>query len=360
MPVDVVVGLQFGSEGKGRLIERIADKYSIMVRTGAPNAGHKVWNINGDFESNPIQYPHQIIPCGVWSNPRVMAVLGAGAMIDPDQLYKELAWFDKERLPFNPQTQLLIDRNAVVIEQRHIAVEQPMHQAIGSTAHGCGAALINKIARDGSIRMAKDIPELSQYICDTVTYLNGFLKTGAWILLEGTQGSMLSLTTSPYYPYCTSRDTNVSNWLSEAGISPFWLQDVYGVFRTYPIRVAGNSGPTGASELTWDDIRSRSGNPNIQNEKTTVTKKTRRIFEFSKDDFERACMINTPTKLCMNFVDYIGVENNGLSTELGAHIENLSDKTKQWLSDTLSPEIRDILLYIGTGPSYYDMIVEAM
>jgi adenylosuccinate synthase len=233
-----------------------------------------------------------------------------------------------------------------------------MHQSIGSTAHGCGAALVNKIARDGSIKMAKDVPELQQYICDTVTYLNKFLDAGAWILLEGTQGSMLSITTSPYYPYCTSRDTNVSNWLSEAGISPLWVHDIYGVFRAYPIRVAGNSGPTGAPELTWDDIRNKSGNPDIKDEKTTVTKKIRRIFEFSKTDFERAWMINTPTKLCINFADYIDVENSGLSTENGACIENLSDKTKQWLSDNLSPEMIDALAYIGTGPSYYDMIVE--
>jgi len=355
MSVDVIIGLGFGSEGKGRLIEHIAPQYDILVRTGAPNAGHKVWNINGLGESK--QYAHQIIPCGIWSNPSAIAVLGAGSMIDLNQLRKELNWIKHEELQFSPEKQLCIDGGAVIIDESHVLEEQPMHERMGSTAHGCGAALIAKIKRDGTVTQAKDIPELKPFIADTITYLNHSLDNGAAVMIEGTQGSMLSLHTTPYYPFCTSRDTNASNWLAEAGISPHYIGQIWGVFRPYPIRVHGNSGPTGAEEITWETIKDRSGNDAVAPEITTVTKKTRRVFEFSSIDFERAMMINRPDKLCMNFADYIDIENYGLSYANDNSFEDLSRKTHEWLI-THIPSYLDKLAVVGTGAEFQHVIFQ--
>lgn len=352
MPVDAVVGLQYGSEGKGRLVELIAQNYNILVRTGAPNAGHKVWNVNGTLERR--QYAHQVIPCGVWANPSAQVVLGAGALIDLEQLFTEIKWIEDEKLPFDVMNQLSIDPNAVIIEKSHVDVEQPMHTSIGSTAHGCGAALIEKIRRDTNnpVKMAKNEPLLKPFISDTIQYLNRSLDAGASIMLEGTQGSMLSIVTSPHYPFCTSRDTNVSNWFAEAGLSPFHARNIYGVFRPWPIRVAGNSGPTGAPEVTWDAVVQYSGNDNIKPEKTTVTKKIRRIFEFSPQDFSRAMSINMPNRLCMNFADYINVEDYGKSHLDGDTISTLSHKTMRWMLDNLGEKTVNLLTHVGTGPEF--------
>ena len=350
MPVDIICGMSFGSEGKGRLIEQIASNYDILVRTGAPNAGHKVWNINSSGDKR--QYAHQIIPCGIWANPEAVAVLGAGAMLDLEQLTKELNWIKYEGLPFSPEKQLYIDENAVIIDQIHVDEEQPMHERMGSTAHGCGAALISKIRRDGSIRQVKNVPELKPFVTDTIKFLNDSLDNGQRVMIEGTQGSMLSLHTTPYYPFCTSRDTNASNWLAEAGLAPGWVDTIWGVLRPYPIRVHGNSGPTGAAELTWEEVRDRSGNNAVVPEITTVTKKTRRIFEFSPTDFNRAMSINRPSKLCLNFADYIDVKNFGLSYHNDGHqLEDLSPRTHEWMMEHLGANV-DLIECVGTGPDF--------
>ena len=160
------------------------------------------------------------------------------------------------------------------------------------------------------------------------------------ILIEGTQGSALSLLHS-HWPYCTSIDTNAAGIISEVGIAPSRVTDVLMVVRTYPIRVAGNSGPM-KNETTWEDISNNVGQ-HVE-EKTTVTKKVRRVAEWDQELYEQSCILNEPTEIALMFADYIDPEVAGC-TDI---IEVLSSSI---LRDFIYENgLQNKLKYVGTGP----------
>jgi adenylosuccinate synthase len=148
----------------------------------------------------------------------------------------------------------------------------------------------------------------------------------AEVLVEGCQGTMLSVHTSPYYPYVTSRECTAVGIASEVGISPFDIKRVHGVFRTFPIRVGGNSGDTGADELDWEEVAEYRG-AEIVPERTTVTNRQRRIFDFSDSDFQQAVYLNGPTDLYLTFVDYIDAKDQDI-----INWSQLSVKSKLWIT----------------------------
>jgi len=345
--VDIVVGLQFGSEGKGRLVERIAQNYKYHVRTGAPNAGHKVWDPEGMQ-----QYAFQTIPCGAVAAPEAQLVIGRAAMIIEKQLSKEIDWLVNMGVPAD--NRLWIDSYAMIIEQRHITEEhskdsgKDMSDRIGSTREGCGAAMADKVWRKGNIKFAKDCSWLQDCITDTVAMLNQAVDAHEPILLEGTQGSGLSLHHTNWYPYATSRDTNAANWLMEAGLAPTVVNEIYGVARTYPIRVGGHSGATGGKELTWKQITNMSGAPEALCERTTVTNKIRRIFTWSWSDMDKAMMINRPTYICLNFIDYIDWDNYGTRNwdEITQPALDMIRKIDERYGGAV------LVRWIGTGPAF--------
>ena len=381
----------FGSEGKGKIIEHIASDYDIMVRTGAPNAGHSVW-----LPSAISRFAFQQIPCGAITNKRAILVIGAGGLILKNVLQREIeklkecgVWGDR----------LIIDRQAGIIDHKHVLEEHggticpdhldPMNckewkeqlnpygkscgdcvqmtkddlwKKIGSTREGCGAALSARVWRKGNITLVKDDQEMMDLadsgvfrIMDTSVWLNEQIDHQARILLEGTQGSGLSVFHG-YYPYTTSRDTNAANWLAEAGLSPKVVRSVIGVMRTFPIRVAGNSGPSSSKELEWNDIEKFAGAPEGSiKEKTTVTKRIRRVFEFNYDDVRKALLINRPDSVAITFVDYLNWNDRGKTT-----IKDLSEKSLKWI-ESLGEELRitDRIHFLSTGARPEEMITDA-
>jgi adenylosuccinate synthase len=157
---------------------------------------------------------------------------------------------------------------------------------------------------------------------------------------------MLGLHTSPYYPYVTARECSASAILGEAGFSPFDVREIYGVFRTYPIRVGGNSGDTGGDELTWEEI-SRRSEKEVEPERTTVTRKIRRVFEFSYEDMRHSIRINKPSILALTFLDYIDVKDSdkldfdGLTIRSKAyigHLEHSLGSEIRWISTGQAPQ----------------------
>jgi adenylosuccinate synthase len=157
---------------------------------------------------------------------------------------------------------------------------------------------------DPPVRLAKDVPELRPYITDAQEVLEASYLRGDRILLEGTQGTTLSLHHGPY-PHVTSRDTTVAGCLADAGIAPMRLRRVVMVCRTYPIRVGGASGPMW-KEITYEDLASRSGIPIDElrtTETTTTTKRQRRIAEFDWLQLRRSTLLNGPTDIALTFVD---------------------------------------------------------
>jgi adenylosuccinate synthase len=278
--VDVLVGGQFGSEGKGHIASFLAKEYEVLVRVGGPNAGHSV------FEK-PAPFIHHQLPCGT-RNTSAKLVIAPGATLSLAKLLTEIS-----ACGVGPD-RLKIDGQAMIISEDDIKAEEFLKATISSTGQGVGAATARRImGRGADTRLARDYPELEAFISDTGEILEDAYRTGRKILVEGTQGTGLSLYHGSY-PHVTSRDTSVAGCLSEAGISPTRLRKVIMVSRTYPIRVAnaieGTSGPLN-QELSWATVSKRSGIPidTLEaKEVTSTTKRRRRVGSFDWAQLRRA------------------------------------------------------------------------
>lgn len=344
--VAVVVGAQYGSEGKGAIVHHIADKYNVHIRVGSPNAGHT-------FYWNGEKHVQRSIPCG-WTNPDATIIIGRGALIDIEQLKNELEIIEHYYPKFRER--FFIDGGAGVLSKRFQdaegGVNGEMHHRIGSTGEGVGPARIARIERDPSkfvhFRDIADSIGLGDCMVEnSPKIIHNMYETGARIMIEGTQGSALSLLHS-HWPYCTSTDTNAAQMLADVGIAPSLLDEVILVARTFPIRVAGNSGPM-KNEITWDELSYRLGKP--VSERTTVTKKVRRVAEWDRELFSMACILNRPTKIALTFADYI--DPTLFNSDSLNQIVN-SNKLRSFI---MTSGIRDLvndykcsLAYIGTGP----------
>lgn len=299
--VDVIIGGQFGSEGKGQIAAHIAPEYSCLYRVGGPNAGHTVYE-------KPLKHIFHSLPSGSHRNPNSKLLIGPGAVLNLEKLQEEISFYEVE------VGRLIIDENAVIISEDDIKNEQLVKDTISSTGQGVGFATANNITarlKAETKHKAKHFNALKPYIGSTANELEKLYRDNQKVLLEGTQGSGLSLHHG-LYPHVTSRDTNVSGTLSEAGISPKRVRKIIMVTRTYPIRVGGTSGEFRSNDLTWDIIAERSGqNAHVlkEKEKTTTTHKNRRVAEFSWHMFRRACELNSPTDIALTFTDYLSVEN---------------------------------------------------
>lgn len=322
--VDVLIGGQYGSEGKGHIAAHIAPDYDCLMRVGGPNAGHKVYEKLED-KTDVDTYHH--LPSGTKRNPKAKIVIGAGAVIRLDVLEKEMRFTELD------PSRLFIDRHATIIEDEDIKVEAGnLVKKISSTGQGVGSATARKILErdpDSDLRLAKDIPQLKPFISDTVAILESIFKENGRVLLEGTQGTSLSLHHGEY-PYVTSRDTTVSGCIAEAGISPRRVRKVIMVCRTYPIRVGGPSGPM-KNEISKRQISLRSGVSYTEirkTEKTSTTKKNRRIGEFDWEQLQRAVLLNGPTEIAISFADYLNVENRK-----ARRFEQLDPKTIRFIEE---------------------------
>jgi adenylosuccinate synthase len=338
----VLVGGQYGSEGKGAIAAHIANNYGVHIRVGSPNAGHTIY-------WKDAKHVMQSIPCG-WINPNARIVIGRGALLNMKQFMKELVHI----LQYYPNflDRLFIDAEAGILDEKfHIeegGTQGEMHKRIGSTGEGVGPARIARIKRDkNEFHQFKDVADeyglLRCMYTNTPAMIAGWQDNGINILIEGTQGSGLSLLHS-YYPYCTSIDTNAAGIISEVGIAPSRVTDVIMVCRTYPIRVAGNSGPM-ENEITWDELNKRMG-VIITPEKTTVTKKIRRIAEWDDVLFEQSCLLNAPTEIALTFADYI---DPTLFKYSDANIVGKSAPLSLFIENHLR-SVKDKIRYVSTGP----------
>jgi adenylosuccinate synthase len=302
--VDVIIGGQYGSEGKGNIAYYLAGEYDLLVRVGGPNAGHKV-------PTTPV-YTHRLLPSGTLANPDARLLIGPGATLDIPQLLKEIAECGIEA------GGLFIDPQAMIIEDADIQAEKNLVTAIGSTGKGGGAAAARRITgrhgADPPVRLARDVPELSAYIRPAAEVLNEAYRDGHRILLEGTQGTALS-SYHGSYPYVTSRDTTTAGCLAEAGIAWSRVHSVIMVCRTYPIRVMSpaeaTSGPM-KQELSWEVISQRSGVPIgqlLDTERGSVSLTQRRVAEFDWELLRSAAELNGATEIALTFADYLDRKN---------------------------------------------------
>jgi adenylosuccinate synthase len=329
--VDVIVGGQFGSEGNGHVAAYLAREYDVLVRVGGPNAGHSVSGSSG-------VYVYHQLPSGT-KDTDARILLGPGMTLNVDALIKEV-----EECGIGPE-RLFIDPQAMIIEPRDIAKEKGLVASIASTGRGGGAAAARRILdrQPGAVRLARDIPSLKRFVGDgpvyrgsTTAQLEIAYREGSSVLLEGTQGSGLSIYHGQY-PYVTSRDTNVAGCLAEAGISPSRVRRILMVIRPTPIRVGNPDSLTfnqlcralsGCGcpdvkmadrhsgdlrhETTFEEIANQAGLEAAElltHEKTSTTKRDRRVGWFDWEQFRKACALNAPSDIVLTFADYLSRKN---------------------------------------------------
>jgi adenylosuccinate synthase len=319
--VDVIVGGQYGSEGKGNICAHIAREYDVLMRVGGPNAGHRV-------ASPPFKYVQ--LPSGTGSNPDATILVGAGATIWVPTILDEI-----EKLKLTPR-RLAIDPQAMIIEESDREYESRTLDVIGSTKQGVGAATARKIlGRDSgkhlgsAVRLAKNIEKLLPFVRDTKVELENAYASQKKVMLEGTQGTDLSIHHAKY-PHVTSRETTASGCLADAGIAPLRVRKVVMVTRTYPIRVGGTSGDL-PGEISFEIVAEQSKLPVSEIRATevgTVSGKQRRIAEFNWEQLRRSSVLNGATDIALTFADYLDARNKDAN-----RFEQLSTKTKEFIAE---------------------------
>ncbi len=230
-------------------------------------------------------------------------------MIDEGVLLTELDLLSIER------ERIIIDPRCVIVTEQDREAERGELQGIASTCSGVGAALVRRMSRKSTVRLARDSDAL-QTRCRVETVaplLHRVLDHDGDVIVEGTQGFALSLLHGPDYPFVTSRDTTAAGFAMEVGLSPLLIDNVVMVIRTFPIRVGGTSGPF-ANEISWADVRDISGAPMVMPEYTSVTKRLRRVARFDTDLVKLAVQYNRPTSIAVMGLDRLDYGNSGVKS----------------------------------------------
>ena len=211
MGVTIVVGGQFGGEGKGKVVYELGRSMDvdIGVKVGGTNCGHTIM-----IDHKPVILRQ--LPTTALLNDSI-SIIAAGSYIDLDLL------FDEMKICGIGRDQVFIDPNAVIISKEHKIAEQEsgISERIGAPITGSSEAIISRIKRINAKLLASNCEMLQGMIYDTKKIMRRLVDKGGDLIIEGSQGYGSSLLHTTYYPYCTSRDTTAAAFLSEAGLSPF-------------------------------------------------------------------------------------------------------------------------------------------
>ena len=328
MPCTVITGAFWGDEGKGKIISYIAlkDKLDVCLRTGSVNAAHTVW-----YQGN--RYALHMVPAAfVYEKCRLL--IGAGSNV-------HVAKFLEEVEATNVKNRIGIDHQASIIEEKHsIQDKTSAHlKGLGTTGWGIGPAIEERVRR--TAKLAKDIPELQPYLTDVTTEVNNAIDAGKKVLLEGTQGLMLSLFHGTY-PYVTGRDTSASAICSEAGVGPTKVDNVLVVFKAFVTRVG--TGPL-PGELTKEEALKRGWF-----ETAAGTGRDRRSAPFNFELARKAVMVNGATQAALTKLDVLHPECKGART-----YDKLFTEAKQFIKE-IEKQTGISVVLIGTGPEALDII----
>jgi len=352
MKVDVLLGLQWGDEGKGKVVDVLTPGYDLVTRfQGGPNAGHTL-----EFEGS--KFVLRSIPSGIFQGGKIN-VIGNGVVLDP-ALFK--AEIDALEVSGHPLTERLkISKKAHLILPTHRLLDAAYESAkgnskIGTTGKGIGPTYTDKISRNGlrvgdilnnfeekykaAIERHKEmldqydfeynLPELEQAwfegiecikrfeLIDSEHFVNDALKAGKKVLAEGAQGTMLDIDFGSY-PFVTSSNTICAGACTGLGVAPRNIGEVYGIFKAYCTRVGSGPFPTELFDETGDDMR------RIGFEFGSVTGRPRRCGWIDLVALKYAVMINGVTQLIMMKSDVmdgfdtikacVAYKINGIETE---------------------------------------------
>ena len=334
MKVDVLLGLQWGDEGKGKIVDVLTPKYDIIARfQGGPNAGHTLI-----FDGK--KHVLHTIPSGVF-RPGTKNVVGNGVVIDPVIFKREITQLLAAGV--DPRPDLLISRRAHLITPTHRLLDAASEQAkgkakIGSTLKGIGPTYMDKTGRNGlrvgdltsgkfderyqalrkkHLGLLQQFPdfeydlesvetewmeaamELGQLqLIDTEHYLNEALDAGKRVLAEGAQGTMLDIDFGTY-PFVTSSNTIAAGACNGLGIGPGRIGEVIGIFKAYCTRVGSGPFPTELLDATGEALREAGG------EFGATTGRPRRCGWLDLVQLRYACRVNGVTQLAMMKADVL-------------------------------------------------------
>ena len=333
MGVDVLLGLQWGDEGKGKIVDVLTPQYDIIARfQGGPNAGHTL-----EFEG--IKHVLHTIPSGIFRD-NVVNVIGNGVVIDPVILLKEIKQL--EELNVDVQSKLLISKKAHLILPTHKLLDQASEiskgkHKIGSTLKGIGPTYMDKTGRNGlrigdikspnfqdkyqklkekhfnllkNTNLLKDLESIEnqfleslEYLkkfehIDSEHYLNNAYKNGKNILAEGAQGSLLDIDFGTY-PFVTSSNTITAGTCTGLGIAPNKIKKVVGIFKAYCTRVGSGPFPSELDNEVGEKIRK------LGHEFGATTGRERRCGWIDLPALKYAIMINGVTELSMMKADVL-------------------------------------------------------
>ena len=340
MPATVLIGAQWGDEGKGRVADALASQANIVARyAGGDNAGHTVRVGDETFKLH-------LIPSGVL-HPEVVCILGAGTVINPLQLVGEIGMLQKRGINVTPD-RLIVDARAHIITPAHIALDGASEallggDAIGTTKRGIGPAYSSKMARTGIRAQAMTNPEdfgdqiekaiyegnrqlqllydsagidatrlsaeyvdaarqLTPYIRDAVVYIQDALEAGKRLLCEGAQGTLLDIDHGNY-PYVTSSAPTVGGAITGLGFGPRYIDRVVGAAKAFSTRVGSGPFPTELNDGIGDRLRGTGENP--WDEFGTTTGRPRRCGWLDLVVLRYAVRLNGLTELVINKLDVL-------------------------------------------------------
>ena len=332
MPAKIVIGAQWGDEGKGKIIDILARRSDVVVRSsGGNNAGHTV-------EADGVVYKLHLMPSGIL-NPDTLCIIGNGVVVDPKVLLEEIDMLAERGISV---ANLKIDARAHVILPYHIELDGLSEKArgkgdIGTTKRGIGPCYMDKAERSG-IRMCDfiDAPlfeekfrsnleiknkmmvhvyggealnaddyleeyngyaqRLAPFVTDTTVLLYNAIKEGKNVLFEGAQGTLLDLDLGTY-PYVTSSHPISGGVCVGTGIGPTLIDDCIGVMKSYTTRVGKGPFPTELFDETGNTIRERGG------EYGTTTGRPRRCGWFDAVIAKYAVRTSGLTGIALNKID---------------------------------------------------------
>jgi adenylosuccinate synthase len=335
MKVDVLLGLQWGDEGKGKIVDVLAPKYDVVARfQGGPNAGHTL-------EFDGIKHVLHQIPSGIFRE-KTKNIIGNGVVLDPIVFKTEIEKLQKYNL--NVKANLFISKKATLIVPTHRLLDQAYEKAkgenkIGSTLKGIGPSYQDKIGRQGlrvgdvlspqfkdrfnklidihfeilkNHDVVYDWPSLHAQFMDAIEFLKQFnlidseyfinneIKKGATILAEGAQGSLLDIDFGSY-PFVTSSNTVTAGACTGLGVAPSNIGEVYGIFKAYSTRVGSGPFPTELLDEQGEKMRKQG------NEFGSTTGRPRRCGWIDLPSLKYSIMINGVTQLLMMKADVLNI-----------------------------------------------------
>jgi adenylosuccinate synthase len=323
MPCNIVVGGFFGDEGKGKIVAYLVkmDNVRLAARGGVgPNAGH-TFNLNGQT------FKVRMLPSAAFNSNTNLAI-GAGVLVDPIILLKEISTFHAHDRTF-------VDPHCGIIKEEHIRQDNNMSflkERIGTTGTGTGPANSDRALR--KLTLAMDCLEIKNYLSDVSCMIHSDLDKKNNVLLEGTQGTYLSLYHGGY-PYVTSKDVTASSVCADVGIGPKYIDDVIVVFKSYITRVGG--GPL-ENELGKEETQKRGWQ-----EYGSVTGRERRSSPFNIGLAKKAIRLNSGTSFALTKLDVLFPECAGVT-----EYSKLSSASKKFVEE-IEAELGLKAELIGTG-----------